>query len=278
VLTPLRPRTAQGVEGLTALLDDPQRSLIALDFDGTLAPIVEDPEQARAHPRAVPALVRLAAHVGTVAVLTGRSALDAVRYAGVSDVPELSGLVVLGHYGAQRWAAETGRLTSPPPPEEVHTARAALPDVLAAAGAPAGTHVEDKGSALGVHVRRTDDPAAALALLREPLTELAGRTGLVLEPGRMVLELRPPGMDKGAALRALVQERAARAVLFAGDDLGDLAAYAAVQTLRSEGVAGLLVCSASAEVGELAERADVVVDGPAGVVDLLEALADAFSR
>lgn len=278
MLTPLRPRTAQGVEGLTALLDDPQRSLIALDFDGTLAPIVEDPEQVRAHPRAVPALVRLAAHVGTVAVLTGRSALDVVRYAGVADVPELSGLIVLGHYGAQRWGAETGQLTSPPPPEEVHTARAALPDVLAAAGAPAGTHVEDKGSALGVHVRRTDDPAAVLALLREPLTELAARTGLVLEPGRMVLELRPPGMDKGAALRALVQERAARAVLFAGDDLGDLAAYDAVQMLRSEGVAGLLVCSASAEVGELAERADLVVDGPGGVVDLLEALADAFSR
>ncbi|MDQ3431563.1 MAG: trehalose-phosphatase, partial [Actinomycetota bacterium] len=99
-----------------------------------------------------------------------------------------------------------------------------------------------------------------------------------LEPGRMVLEIRPPGMDKGAALRALVQERAARAVLFAGDDLGDLAAYDAVQGMRAEGVAGLLVCSASAEVGELAERADVVVDGPAGVVDLLEALADAFSR
>lgn len=271
--TSLRPRTASGAEGLTKLLTDPQGSVIALDFDGTLAPIVEDPEQARAHPGAVPVLARLSAHVGTVAILTGRPALDAVRYSGVAGVPELHGLVVLGHYGAQRWEASTGQLSAPAPPEGVAIAQAALPEVLAAVGAPAGVHVEDKGSALGVHVRRTDDPAAALNLLREPLVDLAARTGLMLEPGRMVLELRPPGMDKGAALRGFVEERAARAVLFAGDDLGDLAAFDAVEELRARGIAGLTVCSGSGEVGVLAERADLVVDGPAGVVGLLETIA-----
>jgi trehalose 6-phosphate phosphatase len=89
----------------------------------------------------------------------------------------------------------------------------------------------------------------------------------------MVLELRPPGMDKGVALLDYLRETGAESVLYAGDDLGDLPAFAAVEKLRSDGVPGLLVCSGSSEVTELQERADLVVDGPAGVVDLLSALA-----
>jgi trehalose 6-phosphate phosphatase len=77
------------------------------------------------------------------------------------------------------------------------------------------------------------------------------------------------------ALEEYVRESGAGAVLYAGDDLGDLAAFAAVEKLRSDGLPGVLVCSGSTEVTELAERADLVVDGPAGVVDLLNALADA---
>ncbi len=68
--------------------------------------------------------------------------------------------------------------------------------------------MEDKGTALAVHTRRTADPAAALALLREPLSGSRTVTALTVEPGRLVLELRPPGMDKGAALRQLAAERA----------------------------------------------------------------------
>jgi trehalose 6-phosphate phosphatase len=93
-------------------------------------------------------------------------------------------------------------------------------------------------------------------------------------PGRMVLELRPPGMDKGVALAEYVREVDAECVLYAGDDLGDLAAYAAVEKLRGQGpdgTSGLLVCSGT-EVSELAERADLVVPGPAAVADLLAAL------
>src|SRR5262249_53080568 len=111
-------------------------------------------------------------------------------------------------YGAQRWQA--GVLSEPPAPPGVQVVRAALPGLLAELAAPDGTAVEDKGSSLAVHTRRTADPAAALALLREPLTQLADRAGLTVEPGRLVLELRPPGMDKGAALRGLAAERSAR--------------------------------------------------------------------
>ena len=80
-------------------------------------------------------------------------------------------------------------------------------------------------------------------------------------------------MDKGVALLEHVRETGAASVLYAGDDLGDLPAFAAVEKLRSDGVPGLLVCSGSTEVTELADRADLVVDGPAGVVALLRELA-----
>jgi trehalose 6-phosphate phosphatase len=66
-------------------------------------------------------------------------------------------------------------------------------------------------------------------------------------------------------------------VLYAGDDLGDLPAYTAVDKLRADGTPGLLVCSGSDEVTELRERADVVADGPEGVVALLRTLADHLS-
>ena len=114
-----------------------------------------------------------------------------------------------------------------------------------------------------------------LARLREPLAALAAETGLAVEPGRFVLELRPPGTDKGTALRALVSEHGSRAVLFCGDDLGDLAAFAAVRELRANGVPGCAVGSRSEESPQVAAAADLVVDGPSGVVRLLAELAGA---
>lgn len=266
------PRTPAGAEGLAAIRADPRHAIVGLDFDGTLAPIVPDPESARPHPGVVPALRRLAPLVDSVVVVTGRPAGTAVAYGGFTDVP---GLVVLGQYGLERWEAD--ELRTPPPPPGIERARSALPDLLARAGAPEGIWVEDKGSALAVHTRRTADPGGVLASIRGPLADLAERAGLLVEPGRMVLELRPPGTDKGGALRAFVRERAGRAVLFAGDDLGDLPAFDAVEALRAAGVPGVTVCSGSVEVAGLAERADLVVDGPAGVVALLDALAESLS-
>ncbi|MFI1970293.1 trehalose-phosphatase [Streptomyces cinnamoneus] len=275
------PVTEAGREGLAALLARPERAVVALDFDGTLAPIVPDPERARAHPGAVPALARLAPHLASVVVITGRPADVAVRYGGFAGVAGLDRLVVLGHYGAERWDAATGTVSAPAPHPGVAAARAELPGLLDASGAwkdaawPQSAPVEDKGGrAVAVHTRRAPDPQAAFEALRAPLAGLAERHGLVLEPGRLVLELRPPGMDKGVALAGHVRATGAGSVLYAGDDLGDLAAFAAVEELRPQGVPGLLVGSGSAEVTALAERADLVVDGPDGVVELLTALAD----
>ncbi|GAA0684851.1 trehalose-phosphatase [Kitasatospora atroaurantiaca] len=275
------PSTPAGRAGLAALLAAPAEAVIALDFDGTLAPIVPDPDQARAHPGVAAALSALAPQVGAVVVVTGRSAGVAVEYGGFRGVPGLEHLTVLGQYGAERWEARTGELSSPEPPPGVAALRAELPAALERAGAHPGTWVEDKGRALAVHTRRTADPEGALDALREPLARLAAAHGLMVEPGRYVLELRPPGVDKGAALAGFLAERPAGPVLYAGDDLGDLAAYAAVEKRRADGLPGLLVCSATADgeapVRELADRADLVVPGPAGVVALLEGLAARLS-
>ncbi|MBD0746275.1 trehalose-phosphatase [Streptomyces sp. CBMA152] len=267
------PATSAGRDALAAILATPERAVVALDFDGTLAEIVPDPEQARAHPGAVPALAALAPKVASVAVITGRPAGVAVRYGGFAGVPGLEHLVVLGHYGAERWDAVSGTVHAPAPHPGVAAARAELPGVLDTHGAWRGTWIEEKGQAVAVHTRRASDPEAAFAALHSPLASLAARHGLILEPGRLVLELRPPGMDKGMALAEYLREVGASAVLYAGDDLGDLPAFAAVEKLRSDGVPGLLVCSGSAEVPELAERADVLVPGPSAVVAFLSTLA-----
>lgn len=265
-------RTPEGAEGLAAILKNPSGAVLAFDFDGTLSPIVDDPAQARAHPGAVPALARLAPAVAAVLIVTGRPAALAVQYGGFAGVPGLERLVVLGQYGLERW--QNGTFTIPEPHPGVEAVRQKLPQVLAEAGAPPEAHIEDKGQAIALHTRRCAEPEVVLERLRSLLEALAERHGLIVEPGRFVLELRPPGMDKRQALLGFLKGREISALLYAGDDLGDLPAYDAVEELRAAGVPGVKVCSGSTEVTVLAERADLVVDGPDGIVDLLNALAD----
>jgi trehalose 6-phosphate phosphatase len=271
------PTSRSGRNGLRALLDRPGEWLLGLDFDGVLAPIVADPTQSRAHPGVVPALLRLAPRLGAIAVITGRPARLAVDYAGLDGVPGLEGLVVFGHYGAERWAAADGRIVADPVPDGVAAVRQALPDLLGRLGL-ADVHLEDKGRSVAVHTRRAPDPVAAFESLGEPVAALAAHHGLTVEPGRFVLEVRPPGVDKGATLRRHVADLGLSAAAYVGDDLGDLAAFAAVDEIRAGGGAGLKVCAGSDEVAALAERADVVVDGPPGVVSLLDTLGDELDR
>ena len=221
-------------------------------------------------------LAKLAATVGTLAVITGRPAAAAVAYAGLAGIP---GILVFGHYGWEHW--QDGTLTTPDPLPAVDAARRALPGLLAAAdsppGAADGAWIEDKGHALAVHTRRAADPEAALERLRAPLTELAASLGLAAEPGRFVIELRPRDVDKGSTLRALVTQRTSRSAVYVGDDLGDLPAFRAVRELREAGIPGCAVASGSAEAAEVAAAADLVVDGPDGVIALLGAIADTIS-
>jgi trehalose 6-phosphate phosphatase len=128
-----------------------------------------------------------------------------------------------------------------------------------------------------VHARRAADPDAAIEALRRPVGELAQQLGLDSHDGRGVLEIRMPGYDKGAVLLRLIDRFDPAAVLFAGDDLGDLPAFAVVRDVREQGRVAWSIGASSAEVPELAEAADVHVDGPAGVVAVLTALADGSS-
>lgn len=270
------PRTPEGLEGLDAILAHPDKTLVAFDYDGTLSPIVDDPSLAHPEPEIIEGLAQLSGCVDLVAVITGRPAQLAVDLAGLASTPGLQDLVVIGHYGMERWDACSGELGTVEAPPGVAIVKAKLPDLLLSLGLQ-DAEIEDKGLSVAVHVRTMGDSDEAFESMVQPLQQLAESAGLVAEPGRKVVELRPPGMDKGRALRDLVRETRVTAVMFVGDDLGDLAAFDAVDQLREEGIHGLLVCSGSAEVEALAARADIVVDGPSGVSALVADLVDALS-
>ena len=243
-------------------------ALIALDFDGTLAPIVADPEQARPVPGTVDALTALARLGARVAVITGRDAQTVVRLGGLDAVPDLT---VAGLYGAEWW--QHGELRSPPTPDVITQLRQRLPALVAARTPDRAVWIEDKRLSLVVHARRAADPAAAIAAVRPAIAGLAGELGLELHDGREVLELRLSGFDKGAALRRLAAGNGDAAVLFAGDDLGDLPAFAVVRELRAGGRRAWGVAVHSSEAPQAADAADLVVAAPADVVGVLSALA-----
>lgn len=256
-------------EGFAALLADPEGALVACDYDGTLAPIVDDPAAALPATGAVEALTALAGRVAQVAVVTGRPAADAVDLAGLDAVP---GLVVLGLYGAQRWSG--GVLRLPAPAAGLAGAERDVVVLLESTGS--GLRLERKGGALAVHSRGASDPKGALEGVRVQLSAIAAAHGLRIAPGRLVLELVPDDAghpDKGAALSALVQQVHARSVLYVGDDVGDLPAFEVCGRLRAAGVNAWAVAAANEEAPQVAARADRVVDGPAGVVRLLTELA-----
>lgn len=265
--------SAAGEDRYAALVRAARDTVIGLDLDGTLSPIVDDPTLARIHPEAAEVLVGLAAQVAAIAIITGRPARQAMSLADLDEVGAAIGalgreLHLFGQYGNERWSSHSRRIVSPRPPPGLSSFLADLPAVLRRAGAP-DAYVEEKGLAVAVHTRRLADPQAAFAQLLAPITELATANGLTIEPGRSVIEVRAPGTHKGDAVRTIAAETKANGFLFAGDDLGDLEAFSAVDDLRREGLATLLVCSSSDEHDALLDRADVAVEGPDGVLALL---------
>lgn len=240
-------------------------ALIATDFDGTLAPLVLDPETSRPVDGAIDALKRLADRGAQIAVITGRDAATVVRLGGFADVP---GIEVAGLYGLETW--QDGELRSPDEPPQMATLRERLPEALAAAGPDAW--IEDKRLSLVAHFRRAPDPDAAAAAVRDPVTRLGTELGFEVHPGSQVLELRLPGYDKAGALARLAEGR--RAALYLGDDLGDLPAFAEIRRLRDAGVAAYSVAVRSSRVAELEGAADVDVPDAAAAVELLRRLAE----
>jgi len=243
---------------------DPARSVVIVDFDGTLAPIVADPPAARPLPDAAETLGRLTGRVGRVAVVSGRP-LDFLR----QWLP-VDGLALFGQYGVERLDGNTVT-TAPAVAPWADAVRSAADEAVAALP---GLFVERKGTiALALHWRqRPDLEAAATALGRRLATDHALR----IEPGRQTLELRPPvDIDKGTATGELAAGMSA--AMFIGDDRGDLAAFDALTRLVGDGrlAHALRVAVRSAETPEeLLEGADLTVDGPDGALELLNRLAD----
>jgi trehalose 6-phosphate phosphatase len=237
-----------------------------VDFDGTLSEIASTPEDARPVPGAGEVLASLAADYGVVAVVSGRRAAEV---AGLLGRP--AGVRFVGLYGLE----DDGGPADPAATGLAARIEQLFPEVERIADAVPGARVEPKGLQVAVHYRGAADPDRARRTLVEGLGRVADRAGLRVLEGKMVLELGPAGgPSKGQVVIRLADQAGLRAVLYAGDDVADRDAFAAVDRLRATGVAGVTVAVRSAETPEdLIAAADIVVDGPAGLVDLLAGLS-----
>ncbi len=251
---------------LAPLAESPFRSALCLDFDGTLSAIVADPVGARPLPGVAELLARLAAHLGLVAVISGRPAsfLQSV-------LASPSGVRLIGLYGMEEVGADGSRIVAP----DAAPWEAVITDVvaLARAEAPPGIYVEPKGLTLTLHWRNAPEAADWVAAF---VAQQSEARGLAVHSGRLELELRPPlAVDKGTVVRSLAAGFDAVAAF--GDDIGDLPAFDALAELAATGVAVARVAVVDTESpAVVADRADLVVEGPAGAVALLERLAQAW--
>ncbi|MEX0755421.1 MAG: trehalose-phosphatase [Actinomycetota bacterium] len=239
---------------LDPLRERPDRAGILLDFDGSLSPIVARPEQAAPVAGATEVLAALVERFQLVAVVSGRASAELIERIGVP------GLVYEGLYGLEDAASEL-----------THAIR---PRVDSAAGIVPEAWVEDKGVSLAVHYRQAPDPTAARRTLVAMLDPVAIEGGMELIEGKMVLELVPPDRPmKGGVVERLVGTAALDAVLFAGDDVADIDAFAALGRLTAGGLHVVRVAVLGLETPpELAAAADLRVEGPAGLVELLRTL------
>jgi len=234
------------VDALARLRAEPERAAILLDVDGTLAPIVARPEDAAVPDDTRAVLRSLVARYGLVGAITGRPSEEAARLVAVP------GIAVAGKHGLELEEVD----------EVWHERMLAL--------APSVPYrFEDKGVSVSFHYREAEDEEAARAELEAVAVE-AEALGLKARFGRKVLELLPPvDAHKGTAVRRMLELAGLSRALYAGDDTTDLDGFAALDGLEL----GIRVAVDSTEAPpELATRADIVVDGPAALVELLREL------
>ena len=247
-----------------ALTEHPERTALLADFDGSLAAIVPRPDDARPLPGAVELLERLAGRLGRVGIVSGRPLAFLAAQVPVAAV------TLVGLYGMEQ-RIDGVRVVDPrvePYLDAVAAAVAELEDRL-----PGGIVEPKSGISVTLHWRRVPERAAEI---RAVATEVATRHALGTYASRMAVELRPPiDIDKGVVVRTLVAGYAVGA--FAGDDAGDLPAFAALSAAAGAGDITLAlrigVLSPEAPDG-LAEAVDHLVDGPEGLLALLARVAD----
>ena len=273
----MTPESSPGVGGdegalLEALRADPSRTAILTDVDGTLAPIVERPEDAAVPAPVAELLERLNERYALVGCVSGRQATEARRIVGVE------GIAYAGNHGLELLLPGEEQPQLDP---SLDGRKEGAAEFLA--GLDGGElrelelRLEDKGPIQALHWRGAEDERAAEARAHEIAAD-AGRAGLEPHWGRKVLELRPVGGGgKDAAVAALLTAEGLAAAAYAGDDRTDLDAFRRLRELRDEGRLGTAVCVGvvSPEAPpELAEESDIRVEGPAGWLSILESLEE----
>lgn len=212
---------------LAALAADPSRRplLVALDFDGTLAPLQDDPAASAILPDGVLALDRLAAAGVRLALVSGRALTTLGKLAKVPV-----GTVLVGSHGAERARVLSfglDRAVAPLAPDQADLLAQASALLSAVARGRSGVWVEAKPTAAVVHTRLAPPVVAEQALTQA--RTIGARLGVHVLEGKDVVELSVLDADKGAALTALRDELGARAVLYAGDDRTDEDALAVLR-------------------------------------------------
>ncbi|ROS54846.1 trehalose-phosphatase [Frigoribacterium sp. PhB24] len=230
------------------------RLLVALDFDGTLAPEVDAPLQARALPAAMDAITRLSAlDRTTVALVSGRDLASLIE---VSQMPDE--VLLVGSHGIE--VRVDGHETSLSDDEQA--ARGRLSDAVhGAAQGREGVFVEEKPAGLALHTRLADD--ATTAAVHVAAREAVGALGDVHERvGKNVLEFAVRATGKNDGIDRLRESVDATGVLFAGDDVTDEDGF------RALGEGDLSIKVGQGETGAMHRVAD-----PAAMADLLVELA-----
>jgi trehalose 6-phosphate phosphatase len=257
---------------LAPLRHQPDRSAILTDVDGTIAPIVTDPAEARVPDGTRELLALLARRYALVGCLSGRRALDARRVVGLDQ------LAYSGNHGFELLLPGDTEVR-PDPSLDGHEEDA--PRFVGALDRSelerVGIRIEDKGAIVALHWRGAPNETAAESLAQEIASE-AEWEGLVPHRGRKVLEIRPNvAVNKGIAIAALIPARPLDHALYGGDDRTDIDAFAALRTLHDDGELETAVCIAVASgesPPEVSQAADLTVPGPAGFVRVLEALGE----
>ncbi len=259
---------------LEPLVTEPGRSAILLDLDGTLAPIVARPDDVDIPLPLRALLATLPGRYGLVAFVSGRALGDLRRIVG------LDGVAYSGNHGMELVLTDGRSL--PPPGIDLRSLRAFVAEWPAGRLQPFGIWLEDKGATLTFHYRTAPDPERARVYLETHVAPAGTVAGLSVAPGRMSLEVHPPGgVNKGTAVAALLRETPGiHHAVSVGDDRTDTDVWSVLrQMIRSgELVTGAGIAVTSSETPSVVlESADALVAGVAGVEQVLAHLSAAHA-
>jgi trehalose 6-phosphate phosphatase len=269
--------TATLVEALEPVRSDPAHAAVLLDIDGTLAPIVRHAADAHVPEATRSLLIEIAKRYQVVCCVSGRRAATARQIVAIGTI------AYVGNHGGEllRPGATRAEL-DPDVAAWTERVREFAARVYTSEYQRLRVRQEDKDAIAAFHWRGAPDEQAAAAAVRE-IARRASEEGFAVHWGRKVLEVRPPvSLDKGLGIAALLQSpppemdgRSVTAALYVGDDTTDLDAFRGLRSLVQAGALTSAVCvavSSDEAPPELAQEADLVIDGTAGVRRLLEAL------